>query len=209
MGSCVLKNHPLCSVLTAPCAFVCAVFGIALLDLSLAQAVRADANDESFDEIVVVANRAPEPLSKVGNSVTVLDAAAIKASQEPVVADLLAQTPGLTFARTGGVGQPTSVFIRGAESDQTVVVIDGVQLNDPSTTGGGFDFENLLTGDISRIEILRGAQSTLYGSQAIGGVINIVTAEPAGPFGGGVTAEGGSHRHRLWQRPISAARTTR
>ncbi len=166
---------------------------IACLGLFPAQTARAEASDASFDEVVVVANRMPEPLSKIGNSVTVLDAGAIKTSQEPVVADLLAQTPGLTFARTGGVGQPTSVFIRGAESGQTVVVIDGVQLNDPSTTGGGFDFQNLMTGDISRIEILRGAQSTLYGSQAIGGVINIVTAEPTAPLGAGLTAEGGSH----------------
>jgi vitamin B12 transporter len=162
-------------------------------DIGVAQMAQADENDDSFDEIVVVANRAPEPLSKVGSSVTVLNDDAIRQSQEVVVAELLAQTPGLTFARTGGVGEPTSVFIRGAEGDQTVVVIDGVQLNDPSTPGGGFDFANLLTSDISRIEILRGAQSTLYGSQAIGGVINIVSAEPAGPFGGGVTAEGGSH----------------
>ena len=167
---------------------LCAFFYI-----DAAPTVQADENDDSIDEIVVVANRAPEPLSKVGNSVTVLNDDAIRQSQEVVVADLLAQTPGVTFARTGGVGEPTSVFIRGAESDQTVVVIDGVQLNDPSTPGGGFDFANLLTSDISRIEILRGAQSTLYGSQAIGGVINIVSAEPTGPFGGGVAAEGGSH----------------
>ena len=167
---------------------LCAFFYI-----DAAPTAQADENKDSFDEIVVVANRAPEPLSKVGNSVTVLNDDAIRQSQEVVVADLLAQTPGVTFARTGGVGQPTSVFIRGAENGQTVVVIDGVQLNDPSTTNGGFDFANLLTSDISRIEILRGAQSTLYGSQAIGGVINIVSAEPTGPFGGGVAAEGGSH----------------
>ncbi|MEP6884522.1 MAG: TonB-dependent receptor [Gammaproteobacteria bacterium] len=189
-----MKYHLLRSVLVAPYVIFCLAFsGVSLLNLSLAQAARAETNDGPFDEIVVVANRAPEPLSKIGSSVTVLDAAAIKTSQEPVIADLLAQTPGLIFARAGGVGQPTSVFIRGAESAQTVVVIDGVQLNDPSTTGGGFDFQNLLTGDISRIEILRGAQSTLYGSQAIGGVINIVTAEPTGPLGAGITAEGGSH----------------
>jgi vitamin B12 transporter len=151
------------------------------------------AGDSSLEEVVVVANRAPEPLSKVGNSVTVLTQADIQASQLPVVSDLLAQTPGLSVARAGGVGQPTSVFIRGADSDQTVVVIDGVQINDPSTTAGGFDFQNLLTSDVSRIEILRGAQSTLYGSQAMGGVINITTADPTGPSGGGVTAEGGSH----------------
>jgi vitamin B12 transporter len=149
--------------------------------------------EDDLSEIVVVANRAPEPLSKIGNSVTVLTEAAIQASQLPVVSDLLAQTPGVSVARAGGVGQPTSVYIRGAESDQTVVLIDGVQLNDPSTTGGGFDFENLLTSDVSRIEILRGAQSTLYGSQAMGGVVNITTADPTGPSGGGATAEGGSH----------------
>jgi vitamin B12 transporter len=106
---------------------------------------------------------------------------------------LLAQTPGVTFARAGGVGETTQVYIRGAESDQTVVLIDGVQLNDPSQTGGGFDFSTLLTSDISRIEILRGAQSTLYGSQAIGGVIDILTAEPAGQLSGNLLAEGGSH----------------
>jgi vitamin B12 transporter len=149
--------------------------------------------DSSLDEVVVVANKAPEPLSKVGNSVTVLDADAIKASQLPVLSDLLATTPGLAVARSGGVGQPTSVFIRGAESDQTVVVIDGVQINDPSEVSGQFNFENLLTSNLSRVEILRGAQSTLYGSQAMGGVINITTADPDSRFGGGVTAEGGSH----------------
>ncbi len=157
-----------------------------------AQAMPPDSDSDSLEEIVIVANRAPEPISKVGGSVTVLNDAAIKASQEPVVSDLLAQTPGINFARSGGIGTATSVFIRGAESDQTVVVVDGVQLNDPSLTGGAFNFANLLMGDISRIEILRGAQSTLYGSQAIGGVISLTTADPDSAFGGGITVEGGS-----------------
>ncbi len=187
-----MNYHLLRFVVVAPYAIcraaVCGVFACLAVHSAL-----AETNEGSFDEVVVVANRAPQPLSKIGSSVTVLDAEAIKLSQEPAVADLLAQTPGLTYARAGGVGQPASVFIRGAESGQTVVVIDGVQLNDPSTTGGGFDFQNLLTGDISRIEILRGSQSTLYGSQAIGGVINIVTAEPTSALGAGLSAEGGSH----------------
>ena len=153
----------------------------------------ADSGNSSLDEVVVVANRAPAPLSRVGNSVTVLDDQVIEESQATVTSDLLAQTPGITIARTGGVGQPTSVFIRGAESDQTVVVIDGVKMTDPSLAGGGFDFENLLIGDTSRIEILRGAQSTLYGSDAIGGVINIVTADPAQRSEGRASLEGGSH----------------
>ena len=150
-------------------------------------------SDDSLNEVVVVANRAPAALSKVGNSVTVLTDADIKASQLPVMSDLLAQTPGLSVARSGGVGQPTSVFIRGAESDQTVVLIDGVQIYDPSTTGAYFDFENLLTNDVTRVEILRGAQSTLYGSQAMGGVIDITTAQATSPLSGSFDAAGGSH----------------
>jgi vitamin B12 transporter len=145
-----------------------------------------------LDEVVVVANRAPEPLSKVGNSVTVLDQQAIQDSQKIDVSTLLATTPGITLSRNGGPGTSTSVYIRGADSDHTVVLIDGVIVNDPSLIGGNFDFGNLLVGDISRIEILRGAQSTLYGSQAIGGVINIVTAEPEPGLGADVQAEGGS-----------------
>lgn len=165
----------------------------ALSKTAVAQSVPGAVDDESLDPIVVVATRSPEPVSKIGNSITVLNAAAIRASQATVVSDLLAQTPGISVARNGGVGQTTSVFIRGADSDQTVVLIDGVQVNDPSTTAGGYFFSNLLTADIGRIEIMRGAQSTLYGSQAIGGVINIVTAEPTTPFSGDFTAEGGSH----------------
>lgn len=160
--------------------------------MAQADTTAATTTDDGLDEVVVVANRAPEALSKVGSSVTVIDAAAIQESQSAGIADLLVRTPGITLARNGGVGQPTSVFIRGAESDQTVVLIDGVQLNDPASTGGGFDFQNLMTGDFSRVEILRGAQSTLYGSQAIGGVVNITTAEPTSAFGGGIDVEGGS-----------------
>ncbi len=185
-----MDNHRLRQACLA--AF-CLPFAFDVASADTSQESAAAPNDDSLNEIVVVANRAPEPLSKIGNSVTVLNEADIKLSQEPVMSDLLAQTPGLTVARDGGVGQLTSVFIRGAESDQTVVVIDGVQLNDPSAPAGDFNFANLLTSDVSRIEILRGAQSTLYGSQAMGGVINIITGEPAGPFGGGLTAEGGSH----------------
>jgi vitamin B12 transporter len=146
----------------------------------------------SVGELVVTANRSPQESERVGQSITVLDAGAIKASQSVDISTLLAQTPGVSFSRNGGVGGSTSVRIRGAEGDHTVVVIDGVKLNDPSTAGGGYNFANLLAGDIGRIEILRGAQSTLWGSQAIGGVVNIVTAQAEEPFEGSLTAEGGS-----------------
>ncbi len=175
-----------------PFAFACAPCAFSVLSMAIAPPALPAENDDSLNEVVVVANRAPEPLSKVGNSVTVLDQQAIQASQKVELSELLATTPGITFSRNGGPGNSTSVYIRGANSDHTVVLIDGVVLNDPSLVGGNFDFGNLLVGDVSRIEILRGAQSTLYGSQAIGGVINIITTEPQPRLGADVQAEGGS-----------------
>jgi len=184
-----MKSHPIVMVLP----FILVFLGAAPLPAAAQTPAAPDEATDALREIVVVATRSPEPLSKIGNSITVLDEQAIRESQAVAVSDLLATTPGINFARNGGIGQLTSVFIRGADSDQTVVLIDGVQLNDPSSTAGGFDFAHLLTGDIARIEILRGAQSTLYGSQAMGGVINIVMKEPDSALAGDFSAEGGSH----------------
>ena len=180
-----------------------AVLVLAILaSLGAAAYARAEAGDPAdggaagpahpFDDVVVVANRAPEPLSQVGSSVTVLSEAVIRDSQATFVADLLATTPGISVARNGGAGALTTVFIRGAESDQTVVLVDGVQFSDPSAPGGDFDVGALLTGDASRIEILRGAQSTLYGSQAIGGVVSISTSPPTPSPATRLSIEGGS-----------------
>lgn len=145
-------------------------------------------------EVVVTATRTAQPIEKVGASVTVLTQPAIEASQAISITELLAQAPGVSFTRNGGPGASTSLNIRGAETQHTVVLIDGVKLNDPSSTQGGFNSGNLLVGDIARIEILRGAQSTLWGSQAIGGVVNIVTADPTAPFASSVDVEGGSRK---------------
>lgn len=146
-----------------------------LLFLTALAAVPAFAAD---DTIVVTANRSPQPLSRVGQSITVLDSAEIARRQTPTVVDLLRTVPGVTIARNGGIGGTASVFIRGADSDQTVALIDGVKINDPAAPGGGFNFGNLLTGNIDRIEVLRGPQSVLWGSQAIGGVVNMITRAP-------------------------------
>ncbi|MFC5345092.1 TonB-dependent receptor plug domain-containing protein [Brevundimonas staleyi] len=157
-----------------------------------AQTAAAVTDPSLLDDVVVTANRSAQPADRVGQSVTVLTAETIEASQAVGVADLLIRTPGVTLSRNGGLGSVTSLRIRGAEADQTVAIIDGVKLNDPSGTGGGFNFGNLLVGDIARIEVLRGAQSTLWGSQAIGGVVNLVTAEPTEPFQANIAAEAGS-----------------
>jgi vitamin B12 transporter len=134
--------------------------------------------DSDASEVVVTATRVAQPASEIGQAVTVIDRAEIERRQTTVVSDLLATTPGVTVTRNGTLGALTGVRIRGAESDQTLVVIDGVRVNDPSSTGGGFDFGNLLSSSVERIEILRGPNSVPWGSQAIGGVVNIITAAP-------------------------------
>lgn len=158
-----------------------------------AQAVRTAAQDTALlGDVVVTANRSAQAADRVGQSVTVLTTDQIEASQAVSVVDLLARTPGVSVTSNGGPGQPTALRIRGAEGDQTLVVVDGVKLNDPSAPGAGYNFGNLLTGDVARIEVLRGAQSTLWGSQAIGGVVSLVTARPTRPFQASLDAEAGS-----------------
>ncbi|MBB3693496.1 TonB-dependent receptor domain-containing protein [Sphingomonas sp. BK580] len=153
---------------------------------ALEQATRAG------DDVIVTAARAATPAETVAQAVTVLDTATIERRQTVVLADLLRQTPGIAVARTGGVGGVTSVFIRGAESDQTAALIDGVKINDPSAPGGGFNFGELLVGNIARVEVLRGASSVLWGSQAIGGVVNMITRQPTDRLSVNARAEGGS-----------------
>lgn len=143
------------------------------------------------DEIVVTASRSARPLAQVGESVSILTTPEIERLQSNTVTDLLRTLPGVSIARNGGVGSNTSVFIRGAESNQTVALIDGVKLNDPSTPGGGFNFGNLLTGNIARIELVRGSQSVIWGSQAIGGVVNLITRAPTEELALNARAEAG------------------
>jgi vitamin B12 transporter len=143
------------------------------------------------DEVVVTATRTEQSISEVGQAVSVIDADAIRRQQSDTVVDLLRNVPGVSFTRNGGIGTTTSVYIRGAESDQTVALIDGVKLNDPSSPGGGFNFGDLLVGNIARIEVLRGSQSVLWGSQAIGGVVNVKTLDPTDTLSANARAEYG------------------
>jgi vitamin B12 transporter len=148
------------------------------------------------DTVVITATRTEQALSEVGQTISVLDAEEIHRRQSDTVVDLLRNLPGVTFTRNGGIGTTTSVFIRGAENEQTVALIDGVKLNDPSSPGGGFNFGNLLVGNIARLEVLRGSQSVLWGSQAIGGVVNVTTTEPTDTLSANVRAEYGWHDTR-------------
>jgi len=159
----------------------------------------------TVDDVIVTANRSAQSIDKVGASVTVLTKAALESAQATAVPDMLARTPGVSFTRNGGVGTSTTVNIRGAEGHHTVVLIDGVKMNDPSSTQGGANFSNVLVGDAGRIEVLRGAQSTLWGSQAIGGVVNIITAEPTEAFQGNMSAEVGSFSTQYFRGGIGGA----
>ena len=143
--------------------------------------------------IVVTVLRTPVEQTRVSSSVTVLDEAAIREEQPIALTDVLVRTPGISLTRNGGFGTSTSVRIRGADAGQSVMVIDGMRLADPSSTAGGYGFSNLLIDDIKRIEILRGAQSILWGSDAIGGVINVTTRKVEKPLEGGFAVEGGTH----------------
>lgn len=167
-----------------------ACFLIAPLCLPPAANAEEAAPDSS---IVVAALRTPVEQNRVSSTVTVLDEQAIREKQPIALTDVLVRTPGVSLTRNGGFGTTTSVRIRGADAGQSVMVIDGMRLSDPSSTAGGYGFSNLLIDDIERIEILRGPQSILWGSDAIGGVINVTTRKPEKPLEGGFALEGGTH----------------
>jgi vitamin B12 transporter len=165
---------------------------ILLATVALAAPALAQETPAAPDDIVVTAAGVPQDAGEVGQAVTVIDRATIERRQTVAIADLLATTPGVTVSRSGGLGTLTSLNIRGAESDQTLVLIDGVRVNDPSSPAGAFDFANLLAGSVQRVEVLRGPNAVAWGSQAIGGVVNVVTQQPTDGFKGNAQFEGGS-----------------
>lgn len=156
-------------------------------------AVEAPDSSPPDSSIVVTALRSPVAQNEVSATVTILDEAAIRAQQPIALTDLLQRTPGVSLSRNGGFGAATSLRIRGADSSQTVMVIDGVRISDPSATGGGYSFSNLLIDDIERVEILRGPQSILWGSDAIGGVVNVLTRRAEQRLEGSMAVEAGTH----------------
>lgn len=143
------------------------------------------------DPVIVQGTRIPTPIDKTGVSATVITAEDIEAAQDRHVTDTLQRVPGLSVIQNGGTGTVASVFLRGANSEQTLVLIDGIEVNDPSSPGNGFDFGGLDASNIARIEVLRGPQSTLYGSDAIGGVVSITTKSGTEGLEGTAFMEGG------------------
>ncbi len=133
--------------------------------------------------ITVTANGLGTDLRNTGQAVTLIDRAEIEAVQGADPARVLRRTPGLSIGRNGGMGSFTGVSIRGANAEQVLVLVDGVRVADPASPAGGFDFGNLLLGTVGKLDILRGSNSTIWGSDAIGGVIDITTRGESGVVG--------------------------
>ena len=120
------------------------------------------------DEITVTATGRWQRRDKIGQSISVITADDLQAVQGPDLTRALERLPGVSFARSGGLGSQTSLFVRGANSEQLLVTIDGIRVEDIAAPSGGFDFGTVLSGGIGRVELLRGSNSLAWGSEAIG-----------------------------------------
>jgi vitamin B12 transporter len=174
-----------------------ALSSILVINLLALHAAAALADDESppseaLERVIVSATRLPTPAYEVASSVTLITAADIEAEQARTLPDILQQVPGLNIVQTGGIGGQASIFMRGTNSNHVKIYVDGVDVSDPSTPADSFNLAHLQLADIDRIEVLRGPQSGLYGSDAIGGAISIVTKPGAGPAQLAGSLEGGS-----------------
>ncbi len=125
------------------------------------------------EEIIVAANRVEQSIGTVLAATTVIDKDRIRRSSAQNLAELLAGVPGMQFSPAGGLGAQTSLFLRGTESDHTLILVDGVQMT--TSTGSAGKLEFIPLDQIERVEIVRGPRSSVYGSEAIGGVLNIIT----------------------------------
>jgi len=174
-------------IASPPCIFAiaAAIFSTSSLQLS--------AQVQMLPEVVVTASRVPVPSAAVGSAITVIAGEDIDRKQKRSVAEILREVPGIAVNRLGGQGANTQIRIRGAEANQTLVLLDGIEVGDPANSSE-FDFGDLLAHEIERIEVLRGPQTALWGSDAIGGVVNIITRKGRGKPEVSTGLEAGSHR---------------
>ncbi|HUN57709.1 MAG TPA: TonB-dependent receptor [Candidatus Binataceae bacterium] len=141
-------------------------------------------------DVAITATRITQPLASIGTTITVVHAQQIQDQKIQQVSDALREVPGVEVTQSGGPGTITDVSIRGATSSQVLVLLDGVEVNSP--TAGSYDFANLTTDNTGRIEVLRGAGGSLYGSSAIGGVINLISQEGTGAPKFSLLSDGGN-----------------
>src|SRR5437870_169527 len=145
----------------------------------------------TLEPVVVTATKLEEPQERLGAAVSVITEDDLKAYNYETVGDALRQIPGVEIQRSGSLGKLTDIRIRGSSTSQVQVLVDGMRVKSP--TGGGFDFSELSIDQIERIEVVRGPQSTLYGADAIGGVVHIITKRGQGPFSAFASTEAGNY----------------
>jgi vitamin B12 transporter len=158
---------------------------------------------QKLNPVVVTATRIPQPIGEIGTTITVVEDPQIQEQKIQRVQDVLRQVPGVQVTQTGSPGTETDVMIRGASASQTLVLVDGVEVNTGAT--GGFDFANLTTDNLDRIEVLRGAGGSLYGSQAIGGVVQLISPEGEGAPKASLLSDGGNHASTQQVATVSGA----
>jgi vitamin B12 transporter len=156
------------------------------------QDLKTQTPDLKYD-IVVTANRVETPRREVASSVLVLTRTDLERTHKTFVLEALQELAGLSIQENGPIGSAATVMLRGANSEHTLVLMDGVELNDPISPSRSFDFGHLLLSDIERIEVILGPQSPLFGSDAMGGVISIITRRGEGPWRLSLSALGGSY----------------
>ena len=159
---------------------------------------------ETVGEVVVSATRMETSTQEVGSSVSVVTSEEIASKQASTVAEAVRGVAGLDVVQSGGPGKTTGLFIRGGNSGHLLVLIDGVRVNSP--TLGSFDFANLPTDNVEKIEIIRGPQSTLYGSDAMAGVVNIITKKGRNGHHLSLSLEGGSFNTFIEKASLSGAK---
>ncbi len=167
--------------------------GVALSAL-LSSTLISSANETELDDIIVIANRTETEAGKVGSTTHVVTEEDLKNDGATFVSEYLTKLPGISFSQNGGPGKTSSLRMRGMNNYYTKVLVDGIDISDPSSLQVEARLEHMLLNDVERIEVLKGSQSALYGGQAVAGVINIITkrAEP-GTVNHGATFEGGSY----------------
>jgi vitamin B12 transporter len=143
--------------------------------------------------IVVTATKTKQPQAEVASSVTVITAEELQMTRKEMVLDVLRYATGLDVIQNGGVGTLANISIRGSGAGHTLVLMDGVEMNDPMSPDRSFNFGHLTVDNIEQIEVVRGPQSMLYGSDAMGGVINIITRKGEGKPKYFLSGEGGAY----------------
>lgn len=153
----------------------------------------SNAKEQSLEEIIVVANRSEVPIRQVGSTVSVLTEEDLAIRQNSLLADTLRSVPGVQVSQSGGLGKTTSVRLRGEEAHRTLLLIDGINVADASSVQIAPHFEDLLSSQIGRVEILRGPQGMMYGADA-GGVVSLSSKTSTKPFEADLALEGGSYK---------------